>query len=115
LKCCENLSSFVLSFLTRRMSFRRWLRALAGAVLLIPTSWAALAFAEGPWEVTPESETALRRGLAWLAKNQGPEGNWESNDLGLVSVGALAFLSAGHTPGHGKYGAVVDKALDYVL
>lgn len=71
--------------------------------------------AEGDWEITPESEAALERGLAWLAANQGPEGNWESNDLGLVSVGALAFLSAGHTPGIGRYGQVVDRALGYVL
>src|SRR5258708_6652676 len=71
----------------------------------------------GDWEITAESERALRRGLAWLAdnRNQGPEGNWESNDLGLVSMGALAFLAAGHTPGVGQYGKNVDRALNYVL
>ena len=73
------------------------------------------AHAEGEWEITPESEAALDRGLAWLARNQGPAGNWESNDLGLVSMGALAFLAAGHTPGHGQYGETVRRALDYVL
>jgi hypothetical protein len=73
------------------------------------------AAAEGPWEVTPESELALERGLEWLAKNQGPRGNWDSNDLGLVSLGALAFLAAGHTPGHGRYGETVERALDYVI
>jgi hypothetical protein len=83
----------------------------ASALILAPTS----AFAQGEWEITPESTAALERGLQWLAANQGPEANWQSNDLGLVSLGALAFLSAGHTPGHGKYGAAVDKALDYVL
>src|SRR5205823_3961046 len=71
--------------------------------------------AEGDWEVTPQSEAALERGLSWLARNQGPEGNWESNDLGLVSMGALAFLSSGHTPGRGKYGDTVERALEYVL
>ena len=71
--------------------------------------------AEGDWEVTIESEEALERGLAWLARNQGPDGNWETNDLGLVSMGALAFLAAGHLPGRGPYGEVVEKALDYVL
>ena len=70
---------------------------------------------DGTWEVTPASEAALERGLAWLAQNQGPEGNWESNDLGLVSMGALAFLSAGHTPGVGPYGQNIDRALNYVL
>src|SRR5436305_12346864 len=71
--------------------------------------------AEGEWEVTPQSEAALEKGLQWLAANQGPEGNWESNDLGLVSMGALAFLAAGHTPGHGPYGQPLEKALSYVL
>lgn len=70
---------------------------------------------EGPWEVTPQSEQALARGLDWLARNQGPEGNWQSNDLGLVSTGMLAFLSAGHLPGRGKHGEAVQRAMEYVL
>lgn len=71
--------------------------------------------AEGDWEITPQSELALERGLEWLARNQGTEGNWTSNDLGLVGIGALAFLSAGHMPGRGKYGQTVERALDYIL
>jgi len=73
-----------------------------------------LARAEGDWEITAESEQALDRGLEWLAANQGPQGNWESNDLGLVGMGALAFLTAGHSPGRGEYGRVVQRALDYI-
>ena len=49
---------------------------------------------EGEWEITPESEKAVERGLQWLAQNQGPVGNWGSQDLGLVALGAMAFLSA---------------------
>lgn len=82
---------------------------------LVFAAGSPLARAEGDWEITPQSEVALDRGLQWLAKNQGPAGNWESNDLGLVSMGALAFLSAGHTPGRGKYGETVERALDYVM
>jgi hypothetical protein len=73
------------------------------------------AWAEGDWEITPQSEAALERGLAWIAQNQGAEGNWQSNDLGLVSMGALAFLADGHLPGRGKYGPNVEKAINYVL
>ncbi len=43
------------------------------------------------WEVTPDSEAALQKGLAWLARNQGTEGNWESEDLGLVGLAASRF------------------------
>lgn len=83
--------------------------------LLIGAFLVPRAQGEGDWEMTPASEQALERGIAWLAKNQGREGNWESNDLGLVSLGALAFLSAGHLPGRGKYGDNVDRALQYVV
>jgi len=71
--------------------------------------------AEGDWETTPKSEAALRRGIEWLAQNQGDQGNWSSDDLGLVSMGALAYLSAGHLPGPGRYGRQCDRALDYVI
>lgn len=67
------------------------------------------------WEVTPESEAALQKGLAWLARNQGTEGNWESEDLGLVGLGGLSFLAAGHLPQRGRYGDTVDRAFKYVL
>ena len=71
--------------------------------------------AEGEWETTPGSDRALQKGLEWLARNQGAEGNWGSNNLGLVGMGALAFLSAGHLPGRGRYGNTVQRALNYVL
>ena len=47
--------------------------------------------------------------------SQGPQGNWESNDLGLVSTGMLAFLAAGHRPGIGRYGENLRRSQDYVL
>ena len=71
--------------------------------------------AQDDWEVTAAGEASLASGLEWLARNQGPQGNWESNDLGLVGLGALAFLADGHLPGRGKYGDVVERALDYVI
>ena len=89
-------------------------------VLVVATSLAiasasTCALGEGEWEITRESERAAEAGLRWLAENQGRAGNWGSNDLGLVSVGALAFLSAGHAPGRGRYGESVKRALDYVV
>jgi hypothetical protein len=90
-----------------------------GLIVLVPVFSplfsARPALAEGDWEITPESRVALNRGLEWLARSQEPEGNWSSNDLGLVSMGALAFLSAGHLPGRGPYSDNVARALDYVL
>ena len=90
-----------------------WLVVLMATVLVIFLQPGPAA--GGQWEITPESEAAVARGLEWLARNQGPEGNWTSNDLGLVSMGTLAFLSAGHLPGRGPYGDAASRSLDYVL
>lgn len=92
-----------------------WCVILCTAVLVPAASLPSAARAEGEWEITPQSEEALKRGIEWLARNQGPEGNWTSNDLGVVSTGALAFMAAGHLPGRGPYGDNVKRALEYVV
>jgi hypothetical protein len=84
------------------------------AALLVPFPPAPIR-AEGEWEITPDSDKALRNGLNWLAQNQGGSGNWDSEDLGLVGLGALAFLAAGHRDGIGPNGKAADKALQYVI
>lgn len=97
------------------MSVRSALCLLLMLVVVSISDGMPATLAQGDWEVTPASELALKRGLEWLHRNQGPQGNWESNDLGLVSLGALAFLADGHLPGRGKYGETVQRALDYVM
>ena len=92
----------------------RWLGWAAVAALAVALI-CPCALAEGEWETTRDSERAARLGLQWLAANQGRNGNWGSNDLGLVAVGAMAFLADGHAPGRGRYGDHVRRALDYVV
>ena len=86
---------------------------LCGFILAVPVC-PVLSQTED-WEITAASEKALQAGLRWLAANQGAEGNWGSNDLGLVSMGVLAFLADGHAPGRGKYGPVLQKSIDYLV
>jgi hypothetical protein len=92
---------------------------LAAVLACAVGSWGPCAAApledDGEWEITAESQAAVDRGLRWLAANQGQEGNWKTNDLGLVAMGGLAFLSAGHMPGIGEYGEACEKALSGVV
>ena len=93
---------------------RRWLGLTAAGLAAAGGGPAGQARAEGTWEVTPDGEAALERGLAWLAANQGAEGSWGANDLGLIGLGALAFLAAGEMPGRGRYGKQVAAALAFI-
>jgi hypothetical protein len=75
---------------------------------------------------TAETEQAVARGLAYLARIQGEHGNWGPIDVsddkyGRVSVGktalaTLAFLGAGHTHASGtQYSSVVARALSFLI
>lgn len=67
---------------------------------------------------TPQSEAAVNRGLAYLAAHQEPDGHWASGgyrgDVGITGICLMAFLSAGHQPGRGRYGLVMNLAVDYI-
>lgn len=68
--------------------------------------------------VPPEVRGAVDKGLAWLAKNQQADGSWEqgsTSSTAVPSLAVMAFLARGHMPGQGRYGDVINKAIDYVL
>jgi hypothetical protein len=62
---------------------------------------------------------SVERGLQWLARAQNADGSFGrgrlSTNAGIVSLCALAFMADGNLPGRGRYGAVVERALEYVL
>jgi hypothetical protein len=76
-------------------------------------------------------DQAVERGLAFLATQQvsaiqagenrlpglaGSFRGWhEPGNTGITSLGVMAFLSKGYTPGAGRYGAVINHGIDYVL
>jgi len=84
-------------------------------------------------------DEAAERGLAFLAAAQHEGGYWTAHvghkrgdrylvstsadtqeelgqgHVGVTSLAALAFLAAGNLPGRGPHGAVVSRALEYVL
>ena len=81
----------------------------------------------------------MERGLLWLAKHQEPCGGWAGASghkrgdgylvffdeswqqsrgeahPGVTGLAGLAFLAAGHVPGRGSHGGVVERAVDYMI
>ena len=70
-----------------------------------------------------ETEDAVERGLAWLAKQQSSDGSWslhklggsEVSDTAGTALGLLPFLGAGHTHQTGSYQETVRGALEWLV
>lgn len=70
--------------------------------------------------VTPQAQKAIDRGLAFLAGRQHPRGSFGSEsryrqNVAVASLSGMAFLSAGHTPGRGRYSETVDQTVEFIL
>ncbi len=77
----------------------------------------AVALAKDQREREPMDD-AIEQGLEYLFRAQAKDGSWSvqgRGDPGITSLAVMAFLSAGHVPGEGKYGAAVEKGVRYVL
>jgi hypothetical protein len=82
---------------------------------LAPVESLASALSTDEWH---QLEGCVDRTLAWLARQQQPDGSFptrESAQPAVTSLCILAFLSRGYQPGGGPYGAQLDRAIDYVL
>ena len=64
-------------------------------------------------------DDAVVRALRFLASQQNPNGSWTIDLTGestaATSLSVMAFLAAGHVPGEGPYGLLIDRGIDYVL
>lgn len=63
-------------------------------------------------------EKSVDRGLSWLASQQTEDGRFpgmESAQPAITSLAVMAFLSRGHLPDQGPYGAKISRAIDFVL
>ncbi len=67
-------------------------------------------------ELSPQAERAIDRGLTYLAKAQHADGSWGSkHKAALTSLGLMAFMLKGHFPGHGQYGRMLDRSVQFLL
>lgn len=76
--------------------------------------------ASGQRLITPETQTAINNGLAYLAARQHADGSFGSGSMyrrnvAVTALAGMAFLSAGHTPGRGRYGENVQRAVDFLI
>jgi hypothetical protein len=64
-------------------------------------------------------DQAVDGALVYLAASQDREGAWSVGYRGknpaITALAVMAFLSAGHVPGEGKYGDNVKRGIEYVL
>ena len=69
--------------------------------------------------LTQSTDKAIQRGLAYLASRQEVDGSLGSGaferNAAVCALGGMAFISAGSTPSRGRYGAHVEKCIEYLL
>jgi hypothetical protein len=87
------------------------------ATLTLGLLWAAPRVSAD--EPSPEVKKATDKGLAWIAKNQAPDGHWEANGgqypTTVTSLAGMALLMEGSTMRDGKYANNIRKAVDWFM
>jgi hypothetical protein len=71
---------------------------------------------ESPTEVTPATEQAIKKALAYLDKAQSRNGSFQSSvPVATTSMSCLAFMAAGNTPSRGQYSGNIRRGIEYIL
>jgi prenyltransferase beta subunit len=74
-----------------------------------------------PKFITPQTQKAIHNGLEYLAKQQGPDGNFPNSPDGaeyaatMTSLAGMAFLANGNTPNRGPYADNVKRVEQFVM
>ena len=97
------------------------LMLLTVAVCLRANAPAAAAEELYPKHVNAKVQQSVKRGLDYLAKTQGPDGNWTSGPDGasypitMASLAGMAFLANGNTTTRGPYAENVERVVNYLV
>ncbi len=73
------------------------------------------AFPPGEWV---RVERSIDIGLEWLSSQQMDDGRFRSlpnAQPAVTSLAIMAYLARGHVPGHGRYGPMLTRAIQFVL
>ncbi|MCH7702288.1 MAG: terpene cyclase/mutase family protein [Planctomycetes bacterium] len=74
-----------------------------------------------PRHVTPQTQAAIDRGLAYLVRNQGPDGAWRNEGgygrypVAMSALAGLALLMDGNTTTQGRYARQVDEVTRFLV
>jgi len=90
---------------------------MADAAPAVPSQSFAAALSPAQWK---QVEDCVDRALFWIARDQAPDGSFPAPSHpeaqpAITALCVLAFLSRGHQPGFGPYGAQMDRAIDFVI
>ena len=87
----------------------------------IPGIVATSVSAKPPKHVTPETRTAIDKGLKYLTRSQGRDGAWRNEGsygrypVAMSALAGLALLMDGNTTTQGRYAPNVDRAAKYLI
>src|SRR5713101_6218149 len=99
------------------MNLRRLFQA--GFCLVVSSFWVPSVVRSAESDDRETVDQAVDRALEYLQRTQQTTGAWvgENNQRSpaISALAVMAFLSAGHVPGEGKYGETVTKGVDWVL
>lgn len=114
-----------MSLLSRR-NFLSTTAAVAGSLATLSPR---MAQAQGEFDearsidvITPDTQKAIDRGLAWLSKrqimsgrNKGAYGHGGyAGGVAVSSLAGLAFMCSGNPPGQGPYGKSIDRSVEFI-
>jgi len=91
----------------------------ACAAVILPGARAATLQLDAPVqeaELTPDAEAAIEKALLYLSRTQAEDGGWlDSHRVSSAALALMAFMVKGDFPGREPYGAVLDKAVDFLI
>jgi hypothetical protein len=70
-------------------------------------------------EIEPQYQSAISKGLEWIAKTQHRDGHWEANGgtypSAMTGLAGMALLMEGSTLREGKYSTNIRRAVDWFM
>lgn len=107
------------------MRFASMTRVMCPAVAWMAVVLAPMSLVRGeevlPKHINPQTLKAVKQGLDYLARTQGPDGAWHEGQGGaaypcaMTALAGMAFLAHGDTPSRGQYAPQIALTVDCLV